>query len=1270
MANMGPYRSVQSSQERIPASFGYQGPGMASTSAAEEAFYRSWDAAKVRRWCEEHAWGHFADRFIDNNVLGRDFLEVQYGKLHEIIPRPATYGDRKSLLQDIRSIPIPNFAAASGQPSPTTHPPPTASHSLPSLTDARYTDGLPQSGHAQRNYTSGGLVSSAYPPGPSGLRVNTNLTFNSPKPAPVNNGMYALNFDPTAHISRDGYDKSRTSSQLNRNRSLKSSENTLNEVRAKAIFKTAPRLTKRPSGRRNAPNFYGNLTGLANAQLGGYATVGGNTRVRAPTDIKVKEYAPPASSLSAPEFVPTPVPPVSPVSRSFTAAPSNNQTSKIIQVTLDGDALYNLNVAGCYTADSIWQCILSRLLIKANDISQERHLWRCFYYNEDGIADTALSDEELLQACQRSDRNHTVQLLVRPCSVQQPPKGPEAPVADDDIYGGAEISPVSEYSRSSTPSKSAQSVVSPTLYIGPDGAKAYRNRTPVDGEPTSPLRIVEYGRDVSSSASLDGARVRRSSYGPGNSPRSPVGKGTDKVASGYSRKGETMAGSPAASSPLKLDFTHDLRKSPTTPVSPGSSSQLSTIAQSGKPSSREFFNLKSVSTSHLPQSAYEEEESTSDHSSWKSTSTRPQSIPGAFLMKGQKRQSISSRPSQTGLSEINSVSETDIVESPHEVLSSQDNGMDALWAVQPSNTDSTPEASSGDGLWAVAPSATTSSHSSVRKMTSKSSFERNLPTDSPRTPPHEEWPPRLSTQSTQFSQEDQGLWAVAPSSAATTNSGENRRATASTISNLNSSQDSLFDLKTPTSKSSGLHTPATDVANSDLSSAMADMHITDPHRNLNRTANNRSPSPAQQSPVTPRDMVFDRKFLGEGVRDTEKLKSAANPAVFWGERPPAEVILEHPEKFFQEHDLDKALLESAPISDNQRRPLGHTTSIRHVTREASQKLKTAANAVRAGHMLRRKTTKLWGRRIEQLEPGKASRATKLTSPGSPQNTKIQWVKGDLIGKGSFGRVYHALNVADGEAIAVKQVEIPTTKSDLINKRQQEMVQALYHEISLLKDLDHPNIVQYLGFDITDEYANIFLEYVSGGSIASILHKVGALDEAITRNFTRQILLGLDYLHERNILHRDIKGANILVDQDGVCKISDFGLSKKNHDAYDPESKMSFQGSIFWMAPEVVKNQPYSAKIDIWSLGCLVVEMITGQRPWLSLDNIGALYQLGQCQSPDIPSNLSEAGKDFLRRCFAIDPVLRPTAADLLVHPFCRPDNSFKFKDYIQKGKMI
>ncbi|KAI9300984.1 hypothetical protein BJ944DRAFT_243690 [Cunninghamella echinulata] len=156
---------------------------------------------------------------------------------------------------------------------------------------------------------------------------------------------------------------------------------------------------------------------------------------------------------------------------------------------------------------------------------------------------------------------------------------------------------------------------------------------------------------------------------------------------------------------------------------------------------------------------------------------------------------------------------------------------------------------------------------------------------------------------------------------------------------------------------------------------------------------------------------------------------------------------------------------------------------------------------------------------------------------------MSWMKGSLIGRGTFGDVYLGLNPFSGELMAVKQVELPVENSANI-ERKKSMVQALQREIALLQELQHENIVQYLGSQSDDAHFSIFLEYVPGGSVAGLLASYGAFQEPLVKSFVRQILKGLTYLHGKDIVHRDIKGANVLVDNKGGVKISDFGISKK------------------------------------------------------------------------------------------------------------------------------
>ncbi|KAF2745846.1 protein kinase byr2 [Sporormia fimetaria CBS 119925] len=276
---------------------------------------------------------------------------------------------------------------------------------------------------------------------------------------------------------------------------------------------------------------------------------------------------------------------------------------------------------------------------------------------------------------------------------------------------------------------------------------------------------------------------------------------------------------------------------------------------------------------------------------------------------------------------------------------------------------------------------------------------------------------------------------------------------------------------------------------------------------------------------------------------------------------------------------------------------------------------------------------------------------------------VKYMKGALIGQGSFGSVYLALHAVTGELMAVKQVELPSASgTSQMDHRKTNMVEALKHEIGLLRDLKHENIVQYLGSNSDEQHLNIFLEYVPGGSVATMLVNYGPLGESLIQNFVRQILQGLSYLHSRDIIHRDIKGANILVDNKGSVKISDFGISKRVEASTllsgpgggkKGAQRVSLQGSVFWMAPEVVRQTAYTRKADIWSLGCLIVEMFTGKHPHPNCTQMQAIFKIGGSgdASPTMPEQASDNARAFLSQTFLIDHEKRPSADELLALPF-------------------
>ncbi|GAY58412.1 hypothetical protein CUMW_186820, partial [Citrus unshiu] len=225
--------------------------------------------------------------------------------------------------------------------------------------------------------------------------------------------------------------------------------------------------------------------------------------------------------------------------------------------------------------------------------------------------------------------------------------------------------------------------------------------------------------------------------------------------------------------------------------------------------------------------------------------------------------------------------------------------------------------------------------------------------------------------------------------------------------------------------------------------------------------------------------------------------------------------------------------------------------------------------------------------------------------------------------------------SDGFFFAVKEVSL----QDQGAQGKQSILQ-LEQEISLLSQFEQDNIVQYLGTDKDENRLYIFLELVTKGSLANLYQKYHLSDSQVS-SYTRQILNGLAYLHERNVVHRDIKCANILVDASGS--------------ATTMNDLKSCKGTPFWMAPEVVnsKNDGYGLTADIWSLGCTVLEMLTRRPPYSHLEGVQALFRIGKGELPSVPSSLSRDARDFILKCLQVNPNDRPTVTELMEHPFVK-----------------
>ncbi|XP_059948884.1 mitogen-activated protein kinase kinase kinase 1 isoform X1 [Mesoplodon densirostris] len=279
-----------------------------------------------------------------------------------------------------------------------------------------------------------------------------------------------------------------------------------------------------------------------------------------------------------------------------------------------------------------------------------------------------------------------------------------------------------------------------------------------------------------------------------------------------------------------------------------------------------------------------------------------------------------------------------------------------------------------------------------------------------------------------------------------------------------------------------------------------------------------------------------------------------------------------------------------------------------------------------------------------------------TKAKQPYREDTEWLKGQQIGLGAFSSCYQAQDVGTGTLMAVKQVTyVRNTSSE-----QEEVVEALREEIRMMSHLNHPNIIRMLGATCEKSNYNLFIEWMAGGSVAHLLSKYGAFKESVVINYTEQLLRGLSYLHENQIIHRDVKGANLLIDSTGQrLRIADFGaaarLASKGTGAGEFQGQLL--GTIAFMAPEVLRGQQYGRSCDVWSVGCAIIEMACAKPPWNAekhSNHLALIFKIASATTaPSIPSHLSPGLRDVALRCLELQPQDRPPSRELLKHPVFR-----------------
>lgn len=270
-----------------------------------------------------------------------------------------------------------------------------------------------------------------------------------------------------------------------------------------------------------------------------------------------------------------------------------------------------------------------------------------------------------------------------------------------------------------------------------------------------------------------------------------------------------------------------------------------------------------------------------------------------------------------------------------------------------------------------------------------------------------------------------------------------------------------------------------------------------------------------------------------------------------------------------------------------------------------------------------------------------------------------WIRGNTIGRGSYGTVSLAVNESTGGVFAVKSVER--------NSCLPRQLEALENEIRILKKISSPYIVKYLGDGVTVEdntcFSNLYLEYLPGGTVADLARArkfsgAADVDEKIIRNYAFCIVSAINYLHSKGIVHCDIKCDNILVGPDTrTAKLVDFGSSMEISPRGSGNCKILPRGSPLWMAPEVIRGEYQGKESDVWSLGCAIIEMITGKPAWEDKGAAETLCRIGYSDElPAFPAQLSDLGRDFLEKCLRRDYNKRWSSDQLLNHPFISPGN--------------
>lgn len=285
----------------------------------------------------------------------------------------------------------------------------------------------------------------------------------------------------------------------------------------------------------------------------------------------------------------------------------------------------------------------------------------------------------------------------------------------------------------------------------------------------------------------------------------------------------------------------------------------------------------------------------------------------------------------------------------------------------------------------------------------------------------------------------------------------------------------------------------------------------------------------------------------------------------------------------------------------------------------------------------------------------------MTSAAAPDN--VDWPREPdayelitCVGRGASASVWKARCIPLDRMVAIKILDLESFTSSL---------DQLHQEVASMKACEHPNIISYYCSFVESSHLWLVMQFLAAGSIGDMLafsYPNGLGDEVLIATILRGALAGLEYLHQSGRLHRDIKGGNILLSSEGEVVLCDFGVAANVFEGKTLGKRVTFVGTLSWMAPEVVEKVGYNSKADIWSFGITALELAEGKGPYQSLTPLAAVKQLLKSPPPTLhdPKKWSKSFHTLISQCLEKDPSKRPTATKLLEAKFFKQARKPKY----------